>query len=70
VKHDKKALEAIDQVVASSLVDRGPIALQPDYLRAIEVLESLPENQDGAKKGWVLRSMGEHAALLAKARRL
>ncbi|MGH7857405.1 MAG: hypothetical protein ACREQY_08745 [Candidatus Binatia bacterium] len=36
---------------------REPIELDPAYLRAIETLESLPQNQSGADKSWVERGI-------------
>ena len=37
--------------------ERAAIELDDAYLRAIEKLESLPQNQGGADKSWVERSL-------------
>lgn len=31
----------------------GPLSLSEEYLRAVELVESLPKNQSGADKSWV-----------------
>jgi len=36
---------------------RRPIRLSAAYLRAIEKLEALPQNQSGADKSWVERTI-------------
>jgi hypothetical protein len=50
---------------------KRPIVLDEAYLRAIEKLESLPENQSGADKTWVeraLRSWRDHYARALRVR--
>lgn len=34
---------------------QGPVTLSADYLAAVERLESLEQNQNGACKDWVVR---------------
>jgi len=46
----------------------GPLALSARYLRAMERWEALPENADGADKGWVTRSREDLEAHFARAR--
>ena len=48
-----------------------PIPVSDAYLRAIEKLESLPQNQSGADKTWVeraIRSFREHYAKAVRVR--
>ena len=47
-----------------------PIELAESYRRAIERLESLPENQSGADKTWVERAIASWRAHYARAVRV
>jgi hypothetical protein len=51
------ALRSLDESVA--LAESITIDLDEEYLRAIAIVEALPENQSGADKSWVWRM--EHA---------
>jgi hypothetical protein len=44
-------------------MDHEPI-LDEEYLRAIEYVESLPENQSGADKAWVHRMQSAFSRVL------
>ncbi len=46
------------------------IRLRADYLRAIEKLEALPENQSGADKTWVERANRAYLEHYARAVRV
>ena len=49
---------------------RRPIRLGAVYLRAIEKLEALPENQSGVDKSWVERTIRSWRELCRNAVRL
>jgi hypothetical protein len=60
---DDKALRAIDAAVADVARLTGPATLDDAYMRAVERVEAMPENQTGADKTWVheaLRQFQEH----------
>ena len=46
---------------------RRPIRLGGAYLRAIETLETLPQNESGADKSWVERAIRRWRELCRKA---
>jgi hypothetical protein len=46
-----------------------PIDLPDRYLRAVERVEALPENREGADKSWVEASRREFREYIARARR-
>ena len=48
----KRFFEILDEVRTWPR-ETGPVTLRPEYLRAIEEIEALPENQSGADKSWV-----------------
>jgi hypothetical protein len=48
----KRLFEILDEARAWAR-PTGPTTLRPEYLRAIDEIEALPENQPGADKGWV-----------------
>jgi len=48
----------------------GPIEVGEAYRRAVERLESLPENQSGADKTWVERAIASWRAHYARAIRV
>jgi hypothetical protein len=45
-----RALKILDEVEP---IPTGPVALSPEYLRAVAAVEALPENRSGADKSWV-----------------
>jgi hypothetical protein len=50
----------------------GPVRLDERYLRAVEKLESLPQNRSGADKSWVERALRDwrtHYARTLRVRR-
>jgi hypothetical protein len=49
-----KALRAIDAAIAKVARLSGPVTLDAAYLRAVERVEALPQNQSGADKTWVV----------------
>jgi hypothetical protein len=46
------------------------IELDEDYLRAIAIVEAMPENQSGADKSWVWRLVDQSARHFARAVRV
>ncbi len=46
------------------------IELDVDYLRAVALVEALPENQSGADKSWVSRLVEQSARHFARAVRV
>ena len=66
------ALDAADEA-AHEILDRfrayvfppGPVTLDPEYLAAIEHLESLPENRSGADKTWLADAQDEYESYQA-----
>jgi len=51
----KRALEAIDRVCETP-TPTGPVQLEPEYLRMLEQVEALSQNQSGVDKSWVEES--------------
>lgn len=49
---DQKFFELLDEARRWPR-ETGPVTLRPEYLRAIEAIEALPENQSGTDKSWV-----------------
>jgi hypothetical protein len=47
----------------------APMDLTGSYLRALERVEALPENREGADKSWVEASRREFREYIARARR-
>jgi hypothetical protein len=64
-----EALRILDEI-ASSPIPTGPVRLSRGYLRAVRLLDSRPENQDGADKTWVERAIREFRGHYARARRV
>lgn len=66
-----KALRAIDEAVAEAEVARlsGPVTLDDAYLRAVERVEALPENQSGSDKTWVHDAQRQFREHFKRARR-
>jgi len=54
----KRALEAIDRVCETP-TPTGPVELDPDYLKAIERVESSALDQSGVDKSWVRKILQE-----------
>lgn len=65
----KRLFEILDEVRTWPR-PTGPVTLRPEYLRAIEETEALPENQSGADKSWVEKADREFRDVLARARLL
>ena len=53
---DERALKILDDL-ARAPRETGPVTLSPEYLEHIARVESLPENQSGADKSWVDRTI-------------
>ena len=64
----KRALEAIDRVCETPSAT-GPVILEPEYLRMLERVQALPQNQHGVDKSWVEESHVEWIAHYRDARR-
>ena len=47
-----------------------PVRLKPSYVEAVLRIEALPQNQSGADKSWVERSLTEELGFFSKIRRL
>ena len=63
-----KALRAIDAAVAEVSHLSGPVTLDAEYLRALERVEALPENQSGADKTWVAEAQQQFREHFKRAR--
>jgi hypothetical protein len=63
-----KALRAIDDAVAEVARLTGPVTLDAVYLRAIERVEALPENQSGSDKTWVVEAQRQFREHFGRAR--
>jgi hypothetical protein len=61
-----EALRLLDEVVRT-VPAHEPIELDADYVRLIEAVEALPENQDGADKSWVWERYAAYREHLAVA---
>jgi hypothetical protein len=64
-----KAFRAIDDAVAEVARLSGPVKLEEAYLRAIERVEALPENQSGSDKTWVVEAQRQFREHFRRARR-
>jgi hypothetical protein len=64
-----KALRAIDAAVAEVARLSGPVILDAAYLRAVERVEALPENQSGSDKSWVSDAQRQFREHFRRARR-
>ena len=62
------AIRRIEQI-ARQARESGAVSLSPDYVRAVERIESLPQNQPGADKSWVPKSQAEFFQHYRRARR-
>ena len=69
VNPDDKALRAIDAAVAEVSRLSGPVTLEEAYLRAVERVEAMPDNQSGADKTWVWEAIERDRRHFARARR-
>ena len=65
----REALEAIEEAKAL-LPSDGPVVLSAEYLRLIERVAALPENQPGTDKTWTERVLAEWQYLVENARKL
>jgi hypothetical protein len=65
---DAIALAALDRARLFPL-GTPPLTLRRAYLRAIEAVERLPDNQTGADKTWVAEAERDHARYHARLRR-
>jgi hypothetical protein len=54
---DLRVLRAIGAAVAEVTRLRGAVFLSRPYLRAIERVEALPENQSGADRTWLWKAV-------------
>jgi hypothetical protein len=52
----RRAIELLDAIAAEPL-ETGPVELSAEYRRAVEAVENLPLNRDGADKSWVWRAL-------------
>jgi hypothetical protein len=66
----QRALQILDEIHRTVRLETRPVVLGADYLRAVEQVESLPENQDGADKTWVERVVRRSRDEFARARRI
>jgi len=66
-----EALAAIDRAVAwvREQADRGWPPLSATYLKAVDRVEGLPQNQSGADKSWIWESVAQARRHFAAARR-
>lgn len=54
---DEERLERMFAEVRHLAHEAGPLALDGAYVRAVEVVDSLPQNQSGADKTWVFNAL-------------
>ena len=47
-------------------VPEGPVELSPEYLAGVAYIESLPQNQSGSDKTWVLEAISQHREFFAR----
>jgi hypothetical protein len=66
----KKALRILDGIRKTVPLETRPVVLGEAYLRAVQQVEALPDNQDGADKTWVERVMVQSREHFANARRI
>jgi len=66
----ERALRILDEIRRTVPLETRPVVLSPEYLRAVEQVEALPENQDGADKTWVERAQREFREHYARARQV
>lgn len=64
-----KALRAIDAAVEEVARLTGPVTLDEEYLRAVERVEAMPQNQSGADKTWVHDAQRQFREHFKRARR-
>ena len=63
---DDRALRILDEI-ANAPRESGSVTLSRDYLDAIRCVESLPQNQSGADKGWIARALEQSSRFPARA---
>lgn len=61
-----RAIKILDELTRTPR-EVGPVKLTQEYLKAIEYIESLPENQSGADKSWVHRLLIDSRRFYARA---
>jgi hypothetical protein len=66
----EKALRILDEIRKTVPLETRPVVLSAEYLRAVEQVEALPENQTGADKTWVERVVRQSREHFASARRI
>jgi hypothetical protein len=64
----KRALDAIDRVCETP-IETGPVELDASFLRDLERIEFLPQNQPRTDKTWVELSMEDWMSHYRAARR-
>lgn len=64
---NERAIKILDEL-ARAPREVGPVKLTQEYLKAIEYIESLPQNQSGADKSWVPRLLNESRSFYARAK--
>lgn len=60
---------AILDAAARRSQETAPVTLPEEYLRAVERVEALPANRNGADKTWVLRLVDDARRMRRTARR-
>ena len=63
---EDRAIQLIEKIERAPR-EVGPVSLAPQYLRAVEWMESLPQNQSGADKSWVPRRLTQSRDHYARA---
>lgn len=66
---ESEEARAILDTVARQRSETAPVTLSEDYLRAVERVEALPSNRNGADKTWVLRLVDDTLRMRRTARR-
>ena len=66
---ESEEARAILDAAARWLPETSPVTLSEEYLRAVERVEALPSNRNGADKTWVLRLVDDTLRMRRTARR-
>ena len=66
----ERALRVLDEIHRTVPLETRPVVLSAEYLRAVEQVEALPEDQTGADKTWVERVVRQSREHFASARRI
>ena len=66
----ERALRILDEIRKTAPLETRPVVLSEVYLGAIQQIEALPADQDGADKTWVERVVRQSREHFANAKRI